>query len=397
MRTDQAARDIRKKKTEYISDAAQRQRIGQIEDAQQSAEYNDVLQQEADLTAGHGILRTTGLIAVSAKTPTSSSAPSPTSSRPRSRPRARPGGSGASRPRRSRLPPCLCAGRCDPRTCLLEQIEKETAMPTFENPAVDADEVQTALRALAHATRSIEDPRQIYSVLGSLTSAVASLSQSLHQLATFHDDAANEGRLGRRRLPGRTRSRRSRCHGSSTAPARSSIRCRASIASAHNAESRITYTHRDFPELAEASQPVSPQRAPAVNSWDDGRLHSAVLVSPRRERRRDRRTRRAAANVTARRRPRGAEGSSDGEGRRTGGRASRDHCVAQVRRARPGGSAHTGETAPPASSGHLGHACGRVPVPRRGRPRQRGRVRRPGPLLGQFVRLRPVGALRPRS
>ena len=69
MRTDQAARDIRKKKTEYISDAAQRQRIGQIEDAQQSAEFNDVLQQEADLTAGHGILRATGLIAVSARDP----------------------------------------------------------------------------------------------------------------------------------------------------------------------------------------------------------------------------------------------------------------------------------------------------------------------------------------
>jgi len=54
---------------QYISDAAQRQRIGQIEDAQQSAEYNDVLQQEVDLTAGHGILRTTGLIAVSAQDP----------------------------------------------------------------------------------------------------------------------------------------------------------------------------------------------------------------------------------------------------------------------------------------------------------------------------------------
>jgi len=69
IRTDQATRDIRKKKTEYISDAAQRQRLGQIEDAQQSAEFNDVLQQEADLTAGHGILRTTGLIAVSAQDP----------------------------------------------------------------------------------------------------------------------------------------------------------------------------------------------------------------------------------------------------------------------------------------------------------------------------------------
>jgi hypothetical protein len=69
LRTDRAARDIRKKKTEYISDAAQRQKIGQIEDAQQTAEYQDVLQQEADLTEGHGVLRATGLVAVSASDP----------------------------------------------------------------------------------------------------------------------------------------------------------------------------------------------------------------------------------------------------------------------------------------------------------------------------------------
>lgn len=68
IRSDRAVRDIRRKKTEYISDAAQRQRIGQIQDAQQTAEYQDVLQQEADLTAGHGILRYTGLIAISAPT-----------------------------------------------------------------------------------------------------------------------------------------------------------------------------------------------------------------------------------------------------------------------------------------------------------------------------------------
>lgn len=68
MRSDQAARDIRKKKVEYISDQAQRQRIGQVEDASQSAEFRDVLQQEADLTAGHGVLRYTGLISVSAET-----------------------------------------------------------------------------------------------------------------------------------------------------------------------------------------------------------------------------------------------------------------------------------------------------------------------------------------
>ena len=68
MRSDQAARDIRKKKVEYISDAAQRAKIGQIDDAAQNAEFQDVLQQEADLTAGHGVLRYSGLISVSADT-----------------------------------------------------------------------------------------------------------------------------------------------------------------------------------------------------------------------------------------------------------------------------------------------------------------------------------------
>ncbi|WP_340537636.1 SCO6880 family protein [Nocardioides sp. GXZ039] len=69
MRADHAARDIRKRKTEHVSDAAQRQRMGQIDDAQQDAEYHDVLRQEADLTAGHGVLRATGFITVSATTP----------------------------------------------------------------------------------------------------------------------------------------------------------------------------------------------------------------------------------------------------------------------------------------------------------------------------------------
>ncbi len=68
LRTDRAARDIRKRRTEYVSDAAQRARLGQIEDAQQTAEYHDVLQQESDLVAGHGVLRYTGLIALSAPT-----------------------------------------------------------------------------------------------------------------------------------------------------------------------------------------------------------------------------------------------------------------------------------------------------------------------------------------
>ncbi|QAY63541.1 PrgI family protein [Xylanimonas allomyrinae] len=68
VRADVAARDLRRKKTEYISDAAQRNRLGQIEDASQAAEYTDVLQQEADLTAGHGVLRAVGLVTVTAPT-----------------------------------------------------------------------------------------------------------------------------------------------------------------------------------------------------------------------------------------------------------------------------------------------------------------------------------------
>lgn len=54
--------------TPMRSDQAQRARIGQVEDASQTAEYHDVLQQEADLAADHGILRYTGLITITATT-----------------------------------------------------------------------------------------------------------------------------------------------------------------------------------------------------------------------------------------------------------------------------------------------------------------------------------------
>ncbi|WP_321780832.1 SCO6880 family protein [Schaalia cardiffensis] len=42
--------------------------MGQIEDTAQSAAYHDVLQQEADLTADHGILRYTGLVTIIVET-----------------------------------------------------------------------------------------------------------------------------------------------------------------------------------------------------------------------------------------------------------------------------------------------------------------------------------------
>jgi hypothetical protein len=38
-------------------------------------------------------------------------------------------------------------------------------MPMFQDPTADVAEAQQALRGLAHATRTINDPREIYAVL----------------------------------------------------------------------------------------------------------------------------------------------------------------------------------------------------------------------------------------
>lgn len=119
-------------------------------------------------------------------------------------------------------------------------------MPTFEDPATDADEAQAALRALAHTTRSIDDPRQIYSVLGSLTSAVASLSQSLHQLAAVHDDRP----LNAHWVPEDSPKARSASYRVSWDLHRAGEMVRQVgevIANAHEAEAMLAY-HREFPE-----------------------------------------------------------------------------------------------------------------------------------------------------
>lgn len=59
-------------------------------------------------------------------------------------------------------------------------------MPTFHDPLADADEASEALRALAHATRSFDDPAQTYRVFGDLLAGVRSLEQVLDQLAAAH-------------------------------------------------------------------------------------------------------------------------------------------------------------------------------------------------------------------
>lgn len=83
-------------------------------------------------------------------------------------------------------------------------------MPTFDDPAKDADELGEAARGLAYATRRIPVPEDTYRVLGSMHYALTSVRQSLRQLAHWHQQhspfaATDDGttRPGRRRRPRR--------------------------------------------------------------------------------------------------------------------------------------------------------------------------------------------------
>ena len=137
-------------------------------------------------------------------------------------------------------------------------------------------------------------------------------------------------------------------------------------------------------------------RVVAVTGWQDGRLHSAVLVSPGRERRRDRKLRKAAARALMAEDREARRTEAKREGRRAHRREARDRHPPPGRRARTCRAAHARPVPAPPPPGHLRHARRRLPVPRRRRPRQRRRLRRPGPLLRQLVRLRPLDPLRPR-
>lgn len=59
-------------------------------------------------------------------------------------------------------------------------------MPTFTDPRTDAAEASEALRGLAHASRSFENPADTYPVIGDLIAATRALPQVLEQLASAH-------------------------------------------------------------------------------------------------------------------------------------------------------------------------------------------------------------------
>jgi hypothetical protein len=60
--TQRAAREIRHAKVEHLTNAAQRERVGQVADQRRDAAYADVLKRETELVAGHGDLRYTAFL-----------------------------------------------------------------------------------------------------------------------------------------------------------------------------------------------------------------------------------------------------------------------------------------------------------------------------------------------
>ena len=66
--TAAAMRDIRKAEVEYLTDAAQKSRLGVITDLADAQELSDVMTRERALISGHADLGFTGLIAVTAPT-----------------------------------------------------------------------------------------------------------------------------------------------------------------------------------------------------------------------------------------------------------------------------------------------------------------------------------------
>lgn len=63
-------------------------------------------------------------------------------------------------------------------------------MPTFTDPLADAREAAEALRGLAHATITIDDPRVMYEVIWDLLASTRYLAQVTDQLAQNHHRSA---------------------------------------------------------------------------------------------------------------------------------------------------------------------------------------------------------------
>jgi len=68
MSTERAMQEIRRQKVEYLSDARQKEKIGQLADLADSQEYQDLLDRERALVSGHTDVRFSGFLTVTATT-----------------------------------------------------------------------------------------------------------------------------------------------------------------------------------------------------------------------------------------------------------------------------------------------------------------------------------------
>lgn len=116
-------------------------------------------------------------------------------------------------------------------------------MPTSDSTTYAA-QARESLRNLARNSRRIDDPGEIYELLGDLSLAITSMGQSLHQIARVHDTLE----------PGRARVAESARSGRATSYAVSweLHRCAqmlkqvaAGVDRAHENEARIAYAPSD--------------------------------------------------------------------------------------------------------------------------------------------------------
>ena len=139
--------------------------------------------------------------------------------------------------------------------------------------------------------------------------------------------------------------------------------------------------HREFPEPP-LSRSLHRPRIVTVKGSNEGRLHSAVLVAPRRERRRDRRARKAAAKSLL---------AEDRDSRKAVAKAKADELAAERRATvvlpksgEPGPAAlrTPGRLRLPRHQDTSATLAGAYPFLAEGGLGQRRRLRRSGPLLG---------------
>jgi len=129
-----------------------------------------------------------------------------------------------------------------------ELVRLEVVMLAAHRPLEHASDAREALRRLAHTTRQVEDPTEIYAILGDLSNSLASLAQSLHQIGDFHDGPATK----RAWVDGNVRAGRAASYQVAWELQRAAEmvhQVAAVVDRAHEIEATIAYDINDFPSL----------------------------------------------------------------------------------------------------------------------------------------------------